>query len=170
MKHCILFPFLSHLNVIMWSNWYKTAARGELLMYFLLFAIKNRYKISLYKYTREMQHVVNPTPYRASYCSGVTNIWKDRIIQRDDALTCTPRMQLEQLSYKDDLTTERIATTTAARSLVSPQVMNRSSEAGLRPLSFLNIHPVKVHRFEFYCKHSQVSSECFSPKQTERLM
>lgn len=47
-----------------------------------LFAIKNRYKISLYKYTREMQHVVNPAPYRASYCSGVTKIWKDRIIQR----------------------------------------------------------------------------------------
>lgn len=70
-----------------------------------LFAIKNRYKISLYKCTREMQHVVNPAPYRASYCSGVTNIWKDRIIQRDDALTCTPTMRLEQLSYKDDLTT-----------------------------------------------------------------
>lgn len=31
-------------------------------MCFPLFAIKNRYKITLHKYTREMQHVVNPFP------------------------------------------------------------------------------------------------------------
>lgn len=64
-------------------------------MCFPLFAIKNRYKISLYKYTREMQHAVNPTRCRATYCSGVTNIWKDRVIQRDGAFTYTPTAKLQ---------------------------------------------------------------------------
>lgn len=52
-----------------------------------------------------MQHVVNPAPHRATYCSGVTNIWKDRIIQRNDAFTCTPTTQWQpQLPYEDNLT------------------------------------------------------------------
>ena len=71
-------------------------------MCFSLFEIKNRYKNSLYKYTRELQHVVNPSPLqRARNCSGVTHIWKDRIIQRNGALTCMPRMQLQQQLYQD---------------------------------------------------------------------
>lgn len=46
-----------------------------------------------------MQHVVNPAPVqRARNCSGVTNIWKDRIILRKCAFTRTPRMQLQHSS------------------------------------------------------------------------
>lgn len=73
---------------------------------FTLFAIKNRYKISLYKYTREMQHVVNPAPvWRARDCSGVTNIWKDIIIQRNSVFTWTLIMQLQpQLSRENNFT------------------------------------------------------------------
>lgn len=42
-----------------------------------------------------MQHAVNPTRCRATYCSGVTNIWKDRVIQRDGAFTYTPTAKLQ---------------------------------------------------------------------------
>lgn len=95
--NCIVF-FLWYGTAIIWNSCYKTGRQDW--MRFSLFAIKNRYKISLYKYTREMQHVVNPSPtQKASNCGGVTNIWKDRIIQRNNTFTCTARTQLHpQLS------------------------------------------------------------------------
>lgn len=59
-----------------------------------------------------MQHVVNPAPVeRASDCSGVTDIWKDRIIQRNSTFTCTLRMQLQpQLPWESNLTSLKLST------------------------------------------------------------
>lgn len=84
----------------------NTTRRLKITSCLPLFAIKNRCKISLYKHSREMQRTVDPTLCRATCCGGVTNIWNDRVIQRELAHAHAVKLQPLLRRATDSVNTE----------------------------------------------------------------
>lgn len=139
-------------------------------MCFPLFAIKNRYKISLYKYTREMQHAVNPTRCRAltaveSQTYGRTESYRETVhshTRRRPTYNCS-------LPFKSTGPVERRATWTIRHRLHSFRVVNISTRLTARCSRF-SFSSAKVRLWVLLqtC-HVLVYMMCFSTIHKESL-